>query len=102
MTPRPCAPTTPEFHAPDAPEMNFVFTVCDTTAAEERPLRPGQTITGHWGLPNPAFAFGRSYRSRVQRGIGDRQPALNLSRAQEPQPQRTNAHTNRTHDIRLL
>ncbi|MDO9640362.1 MAG: helix-turn-helix domain-containing protein [Pseudotabrizicola sp.] len=47
-----------EFQQPGAVEMNFVFTVCDTAAAEECPPWPGQPITGHWGLPDPVKATG--------------------------------------------
>ncbi len=47
-----------EFQSPGAPEMDFVFTVCDTAAAEECPPWPGQPITGHWGLPDPVKATG--------------------------------------------
>lgn len=47
-----------EFQQPDSPVMDFVFTVCDTAAAEECPPWPGQPITGHWGLPDPVKATG--------------------------------------------
>ena len=47
-----------EFQQPGAIEMDFVFTVCDTAAAEECPPWPGQPITGHWGLPDPVKATG--------------------------------------------
>lgn len=47
-----------EFQRPDSVVMDFVFTVCDTAAAEECPPWPGQPITGHWGLPDPVKAEG--------------------------------------------
>ena len=47
-----------EFQGAAAPVMDFVFTVCDTAAAEECPPWPGQPITGHWGLPDPVKAPG--------------------------------------------
>ena len=47
-----------EFQQPDSIKMDFVFTVCDTAAAEECPPWPGQPITGHWGLPDPVKATG--------------------------------------------
>ena len=47
-----------EFQKTGAPVMDFVFTVCDTAAAEECPPWPGQPITGHWGLPDPVKATG--------------------------------------------
>ncbi|MFM7445405.1 MAG: ArsR family transcriptional regulator [Tabrizicola sp.] len=47
-----------EFQKPGAIVMDFVFTVCDTSAAEECPPWPGQPITGHWGLPDPVKATG--------------------------------------------
>jgi len=47
-----------EFQQPDATVMDFVFTVCDTAAAEDCPPWHGQPITGHWGLPDPVTATG--------------------------------------------
>ena len=47
-----------EFQQPGVPVMDFVFTVCDTAAAEECPPWSGQPITGHWGLPDPVKSTG--------------------------------------------
>jgi len=47
-----------EFSKQDAPQMSFVFTVCDNAAKEVCPIWPGQPMTAHWGIPDPAAATG--------------------------------------------
>jgi len=66
-----------EFAEPDAPQMDFVFTVCDNAAKESCPVWPGQPMSAHWGVPDPAaiegteteiaLAFADTYRMLNQR-----------------------------------
>ena len=72
-----------EFAKPGAPQMNFVFTVCDNAAKEICPIWPGQPMTAHWGVPDPAVVTGtpeeieRAFRDAFM--ILDRRISLLLS-----------------------
>ena len=72
-----------EFATPDAPRMDFVFTVCDNAANEPCPFWPGQPMTAHWGIPDPAAVTGtpdeiaRAYRDAFT--ILDRRISLFLA-----------------------
>lgn len=54
-----------EFSGPDAPVMDFVFTVCDDAANEPCPLWPGHPVTAHWGLEDPAKLEGAEFERRA-------------------------------------
>ncbi|EPX82365.1 helix-turn-helix domain-containing protein [Salipiger mucosus] len=54
-----------EFQGPEAPAMDFVFTVCDRAANEDCPAWPGQPISAHWGLPDPVKAEGTEAERRL-------------------------------------
>jgi arsenate reductase len=72
-----------EFAKPVAPRLDFIFTVCDNAAKEVCPIWPGQPITAHWGVPDPAAVQGppeqveRAYREAFS--ILERRIALFLS-----------------------
>lgn len=54
-----------EFARPSSPELDFVFTVCDRAASERCPTWPGQPMSAHWGLPDPATASGNEAERRL-------------------------------------
>src|SRR5205814_1007636 len=53
-----------EFAAPGAPKMDFIFTVCDSAAAEVCPIWPGHPTSAHWGVPDPAAVEGTDQQKR--------------------------------------
>jgi arsenate reductase (thioredoxin) len=65
-----------EFAKPGAPRMDFVFTVCDNAASEICPIWPGQPITAHWGVPDPAAVTGSD--EQIERAF--REAFITLSR----------------------
>ncbi|MFZ5522664.1 MAG: arsenate reductase ArsC [Pseudomonadota bacterium] len=54
-----------EFAAPSAPEIDFIFTVCDNAAGETCPIWPGRPATAHWGIPDPAHVEGGDEAKRA-------------------------------------
>lgn len=64
-----------EFAGPDAPKMDFVFTVCDQTAGEVCPVWPGQPMTAHWGVDDPVAVEGDA--EKKMRAFADTYMVLN-------------------------
>ncbi len=68
-----------EFASPGAPQLDFVFTVCDNAAGEVCPVWPGQPMTAHWGIPDPAAAEGSDDEKRKAFFVAYNQLSTRLS-----------------------
>jgi protein-tyrosine-phosphatase len=68
-----------EFAVPGAPALDFVFTVCDSAAAESCPIWPGQPMSAHWGIPDPAAAEGTEAERRLAFAEAYRMMAARIS-----------------------
>ena len=64
-----------EFASDDAPQLDFIFTVCDNAANEACPVWPGQPVSAHWGIPDPAAATGTE--TEIQLAFADAYKMLN-------------------------
>ena len=67
-----------EFEAPDAPQMDFVITVCDNAAGESCPVWPGQPMTAHWGIPDPAAVEGAGQHMAFVEALGQMRRRIEL------------------------
>ena len=67
-----------EFEAPDAPRMDFVITVCDNAAGETCPVWPGQPMTAHWGIEDPAAVEGAGQHMAFVEALGQLRRRIEL------------------------
>ena len=67
-----------EFSAPDAPVIDFIFTVCDNAAGEICPIWPGHPMTAHWGIEDPAAVDGEGQRDAFMTAFGFLQRRIDL------------------------
>ena len=66
------------FTGPDAPVFDFIFTVCDNAAGESCPVWPGQPVTGHWGIEDPAAVEGEGQRDAFMQSLRYLQNRISL------------------------